>query len=35
VIGLARVRREVENGASVHAGEREAVVTELPFGEVA
>jgi len=35
VIGLAIVRREVENGASVHAGEREAVVTELPFGEVA
>jgi folate-binding protein YgfZ len=35
VIALAMVRRDVENGAPVHAGLREAVVTELPFGEVA
>lgn len=34
VIALALVRREVENGATVRAGEREAVVTELPFGDV-
>jgi len=35
VIALAMVRREVENGAPVRAGLRKAVVTELPFGEVA
>lgn len=35
VIALAMVRREVENGALVRAGEREAVVAGLPFGEVA
>ena len=34
VIALAMVRREVENGAKVCAGSREAVVAGLPFGDV-
>lgn len=32
VLGLALVRREVENGAVILAGEREARVVGLPFG---
>jgi hypothetical protein len=32
VLGLALVRREVENGAVLEAGEREARVVALPFG---
>jgi folate-binding protein YgfZ len=34
VLGLALVRREVENGAVVLAGEREARVVPLPFGDL-
>jgi len=33
VVGLALVRREVENGAMLRAGEREARVVALPFGD--
>ena len=33
VLGLALVRREVENGAMLRAGEREARVVSLPFGD--
>ncbi len=33
VLALAMVRREVENGATVRAGSREARVTALPFGD--
>ena len=34
VLGLALVRREVENGAMLRAGERQARVVALPFGDV-
>ena len=34
VLGLALVRREVENGAVLRAGAREVRVAGLPFGEV-
>ena len=33
VLGLALVRREVENGAVIRAGERQARVVPLPFGD--
>ena len=34
VLGLALVRREIENGAVLRAGERQARVVPLPFGDV-